>query len=310
MAATGESDVRATGQARSAGVDAATRMCLRCGYNLHGLPVGGRCPECGLPIVMPGEIDEPLCTMPIGIIRTFQAASWLASACALGLIVLVIAERWMLLGTPAPAALLAAFSLLWAAAVWLLTGAYDMPQALFHGFSSTGRLRLWARGLQAGWVLAAGAAFLKQAAAKTAGGGILPTLLGSTSVLGIAIGLAGIVVLAIQLRRLAEWARDSNAERALNLTAWGIPITTPLLFVNLPILLLGLALGLIWVTSVCAFVYALFSLSGSLTWSVRHAREYQDRLRRQRRRAEEYGEEVAGAVAEMDAARARRDKER
>ena len=155
---------------------------------------------------------------------------------------------------PAPAALLAVFSLLWAAAVWFLTPAYDMPQALFHGFSHTGRLRLWARGLQAGWVLAAGAAFLRQAATKTAGGGLLPTLLGSTSVLGIAIGLAGIVVLAIQLRRLAEWARDGNAERAFNLTAWGIPITTPLLLVNLPILLLGLALGLIWVTSVCAFV--------------------------------------------------------
>jgi hypothetical protein len=105
------------------------------------------------------------------------------------------------------------------------------------------------------------------------------------------------------LMRLAEWVRDDHAERAFNVAVWGIPPTSILFLFDIPFFRFTILLYVLWGIAVLAFPVALLSLSGSLDWSIQHAREYHDRLRRQRRRAQDYDEGVGETVAAMDRAR-------
>ena len=118
------------------------------------------------------------------------------------------------------------------------------------------------------------------------------------------VGFAGIVCLGILLGRLAEWVRDDDAERAINLAVWGVPITTCILFLtttSMPIV--NFVVAWVWLVSVLAFPYGMLSLSRSVTMSVSHAREYQNRLRRRHERQQDYVQEVADTVEKMDRAR-------
>jgi hypothetical protein len=64
-------------------------------------------------------------------------------------------------------------------------------------------------------------------------------------------------------------------------------------------------IGILWIVCLCAYPYALLVLSRSMMWSVWHAHEYQNRLRRQRKRRDKYDRETARTIARMDAARTR-----
>ena len=113
-------------------------------------------------------------------------------------------------------------------------------------------------------------------------------------------GLAGVVVLAILLGRLAEWVRDDRAQRALDLAVWSVAPASALLLLDVPVPVVRLLIGLIWLVSVCCFPFGLLSLSHSVTLTVMHWREHRERLVRRRRRAEEFADRVAARLTRMD----------
>src|SRR5438552_13978961 len=86
-------NLRAMTSAMPAPVFESDHPCLGCGYNLRGLRAGVKCPECGMPSVMPAGIDDPLALMPRPVIVAFIWGCWAASFCVVGAIAAVIISR-------------------------------------------------------------------------------------------------------------------------------------------------------------------------------------------------------------------------
>jgi hypothetical protein len=278
------------------------RLCVSCGYQLRGLAIGGKCPECGLPIATPGQIDEPLSLAPLHIIKRFRFGCWLAMACLVAQVGVVVAQvRWPQWPAAWAAVMLAAAIVWFIAAIWL-TPAFHTPQAISWGFGQRGRLRLIARWLQVSWAAAYGVNLLNVAGATGGGGTVGSSLLEVFGGIAIVCGLAGLVVLGIVLGRLAEWARDDTAERWFNYAIWGIPIATAMLVFGAPLLAgaplrIGWGIMLFWMVCVLAFPYALYSLSRSVMFAVHHSHDYQERLKRKHQRDAEYHDRLGAAAA-------------
>jgi hypothetical protein len=280
------------------------RVCLACGYSLRGLPVNGRCPECGLPAAPLANIDDPLSMMPKGVIDVFRRGTLVGSACTLFAACGVM--FWMFRASPRSLMAIAIIMLAigWCAAAWMMTPALDLPQAIIRGFTARSWLRAAARALQFGWVIAAVGLLVMQAIGARAP---MDQILLRIVQFGLGTGLIGIVVLAILLERLAEWVRDDYAERAFNLAVWclllGVMVPLALMeagwFVgwsNLG-LLIGCVLGLL------AFPTAMLSLGRSVALAAHHSVEYQERLARRRARQEQEGAEMAARIRAAEAAR-------
>jgi hypothetical protein len=272
------------------------RECPGCGYNLRGLRVGIKCPECGMPSVMPAEVDDALSLMPRAVILEFIWGCWIASLCVFAAAGVIVADQVHAFDHTVTEIVLTGTALVWAIACWMLTPAFALPQAVFWGFSKRSRLRLVARWLGPGWLMALTAALLEPFAAQLI---LVRPLLWLASVGGAIAGLASIVTLSIMLERLAEWTRDDTAQKIFNGFVWGLPLVVlgGLLQFQLPLpfLMVGLALGCL-VLLLC-FPLGLLMLSKSVTLSIVHSYEHEHRTRRREERKQAYFAKVIDRVA-------------
>jgi hypothetical protein len=289
---------------RSAPIIGVDRECLGCGYNLRGLRVGAPCPECGMPSDAPEGIDDPLSQMPYRVILAFIRGCWVASICIGAMMGVVIADRWGAWDRSISMMVLAVVAFLWVGAVLWLTPAFSLPQAVVRGFSRVSRLRRIARLSQLGWVIAAAAEALLLAQPNGSAG--LRAMLTLAEWLAFAGGITGIVLLSILLERLSDWARDADAERMFNWATWGLPIATLMMLIDVSHPLLSLIVFLAWLVLVCTFPAGLLSLSKSVTLSLLHAKEHQDRIKRRDERTRQYHARVGQTVGKMDEIQAKR----
>lgn len=278
------------------------RPCAACGYNLRGLSLRGQCPECGLPVAAEQTarlLDDPLSLMPIHVIRVFRRGCWLASLTVVVFLGLMVSRWWGNWLPWAWSSVLLTAAVLWALAAWLVTPAFELRQAVLRGFATGSRLRQAARWLQLGWVVAAATGLVQAVRPGSGGAGLLY----AGAAIGIGLGAVGGVALAVMLQRLAEWVRDDRAERALNLAVWGVPLATLLLLVPLHLPMIGILVSVLWLLAVGCLPYGLLSLSQSVTLSVMHAREHQDRERRRYQRDAEFSQRITDTLARIDQSR-------
>jgi len=291
------------------------RRCPGCGYQLRGLPAGRPCPECGLPVAAPVDADAPISTAPTWVRRSFRRGAYLSAACV-GAAVAVLFVRTVLgaIDVRVTAGLLLVIAVLWSGAVWLLTPVFDEIQCVRRGFSRTGQLRRVVRWLAFAWIAVAGLALGRVAATGAivrgpADDALLIAMRGAW-----VVAFVGVLCLAVLLQRLAAWAKDDTAERALDVVLWGLPIVTAMRFAATGSFRLLDAAGsagyvsggtlagmiaMLWLGVLAALPYALLSLSGSLAWSERHAQELHDRERRRRSRSDEIDRELRRRIERM-----------
>lgn len=264
---------------RSMSVD---RPCASCGYNLRGLKVGGRCPECGEEIPPPPTLDDDsLSRMPRPVIRAFIRGAVTAAGSIILLVVAALAVLfgWMsvhLLGGVVGVALLG-----WMLAMWWLTPALTIREGVSRGFSRRGVTRHIARWGQLGWLLGAGVLLAREVAspAQKVADGMTWAAFG----LG-AIGVIGTIAMAVMMERLAEWTRDATAETIFQWFQWLLP------FAAIGLLLLptgsiwGRLAGLIGAAAVLAFPIGVLMLAGSVWLSGVHHLEHTARETRRYRR--------------------------
>lgn len=275
------------------------RPCLDCGYNLRGLRSGGRCPECGSPISRTTRGDAPLSRMPLSVIRAFRGASWLAVGC----VAAVAGSSWFAFFGSAPPVVVRAVvisaGLGWFVAMFLLTPAIPVPQAISRGFTEAGVTRRIARWAQLGWLLAAGALI----APSMWSGSALAAAATGAFYTGVLIGTVGMVAMAVMMERLAEWTRDTTAEWMFQWFQWALPILVIMQLVPMILPLLSFVLSLVALIGVLLFPIGMLLLTKSITLSAIHWGEDQARdHRRAERRARERAE-LAARLDAMDRAR-------
>ncbi|MHC4992293.1 MAG: hypothetical protein ACYTGC_15070, partial [Planctomycetota bacterium] len=200
--------------------------------------------------------------------------------CMLPLVLLVPAGLPVMQQAPVVVgALFLAISLTWALSVWLMTPALDVPGGLRRGFGRISRARHTARWLQLGWIVASGAGVVLASSMP------MSVAVGRTfmaiAALGVLVGLAGLVFLAVVLRRLAEWCYNDFAQRQLDWAAWGISVCTLGLAGSVafaPFYFWMCILAVFWLLSLGAFILGLASLTRSILWSLRHAEVRVERI--------------------------------
>ncbi|MGI9013655.1 MAG: hypothetical protein ACR2GY_05325 [Phycisphaerales bacterium] len=270
------------------------RACFECSYNLRGLRVGDLCPECGSVIPRSSFRDNPFTIARPEVIRRFLIGSLAAAGC----VVCIIATLWLgffgVISDQVRSLALLSIGVPWIIAMFLLTPALEVPEAITRGFRKRSWLRQCARWGQLAWLLPAFHIALGILNVNTRR---VDDVLSAMSFTGALVGVIATVMLALLLERLAEWVKDDTAERYLQWFQWFGPITLLLLMASG-----GLAATLSQLLAVLAwalFPVAILMLAKSIALSVEHRSEHMTREDRRRERQQREAAEFDRRIAHM-----------
>jgi len=199
------------------------RACAGCGYNLRGLKLGGRCPECGLHI-------EPAGTRKAAIdliggddpaMRRRMQRGFLVLAT--GLAGMIAMRLWMIVPFPRPAwviidAASLLFAVLWCTGVWRIT-----PKQLDHYGQPMQTARQAARILALAWP----AAFLGVILLDTTGNTSRASLGYQAWQIGRTLGGIGVLVTLYMLVLPAYDAARDDVSKWLITAFWGLLFLSP-----------------------------------------------------------------------------------
>jgi hypothetical protein len=302
------------------------RRCRKCGYNLRGLKMGDRCPECGTAVSevarKKDRYADNMTESPMWYLVVVACGSVAMGLALFGSIALMIAERSASAGWNPLSPLMVAvagglIAVVWVAGVWLATMKRTHGEHTIRDVILDSRTLRWVtRGVQLFLPLAIG---LRYAATATCADWI--GVLAGVTTLG---WLYGIAPLCVYLGSLADWAGDTNAGDRLRASAWalavmgtlalvmGLVLAAPvpfklLLTLVLVVCLLGVGAG------VLMFVAGVIQLTVNSVWAVQNsgeARAREARLAEKRRqqverdmaRDRERAARVAKQMSAMDAA--------
>ena len=253
------------GAARVPSPTIAGQRCRRCGYDLTGLDRTGKCPECAFPIARSAtrRNEDQLASAPVEWLRAFQAG---ATALLLGSVTGVAGLFLWQVSTAWPLGFWrigAAIS--WVVGAWIITA----PRAAAVSRSVAPReewrtARALARWPQFAWIALAAFDTVAGAFALPA----WPVLVIEIALLAVA--LVGVMMLMVQMSRLALWANDDDlARRAVHCV-----VLAPIGFV-LGLLIAGsvsfawlFSLRLFWIAVLMVFIAAGLSPLAYTLWVI------------------------------------------
>lgn len=280
------------------------RSCPKCDYDLQGLPLASRCPECGTPIRRRGariRLDDNLTHAPMRYLRTLSLGCLGLAGMAVALPGLRFAFN--VTGNQSVAALAVGAALGWLGAVWVVTAPRPFQSHMSLNPKRELRVvRTLARLTQGFWALSTLANLLASMTPSAATG------LDAVSGLSELIGLVGFIPLGIWLAHLADWAGDTSLAFRLQLSAISIVASAVIVaagFTLGPYLgpvgailrLIGVFASFAYVVGLIVFFFSVLQMANMTRWAVRNAETALDRDRRLADRA----------ALQADAARRQRD---
>ncbi len=213
--------------------------CRKCSYDLTGLPMGGRCPECATPIPITSRrvLADNLAHAPTWYLRWLTVGSiatvigGIGGMCSLLMVAGEHSLRWTI-----PFACL----ILWTVGVWIVTRPHESSIDQRTDFVREGRLSRWASRLtQWGW--AAGVALAWTATeveltAIMAGAPVDADLVRGLFVASwvcLGIGLLGLVPVCVQLSSVAQWAGADWTGEWMRGASIGLVLAFPMIAVSM-----------------------------------------------------------------------------
>jgi len=282
------------------------RFCPACDYNLKGLYVGGKCPECGRTIAVASK--QPMWLMgdaPASYLRWLWKALFFQSACGTLLFVAMLAftvAGSVLSQVPAMVAW-CVLSLCWLAS--LVGVLKPRPRPPRTDVQSTRVKPEWAvlrwtvGASQACWI---GISPIAMAAATT----------GPPYLQYVAAGLACIATLGLAplswlLSEYAHWASDTSLARRFESLAWVLCTGLAIQLFIIVISATGMGVGTfltafiwliaaVWILSIFLLQFSTLQLSNDARWAITNAKEAQERDLRMTERARRVREEAAADV--------------
>lgn len=273
--------------------------CVKCQYDLAGLPRGSVCPECGTPNARP-TYDKKRGTgvsrAPIAYVD--RLATWLWAAA------FALFASWFfgLIAGVAPHPITWGLHFLvaagWLAALVMATrpkpDRYEPVEP--DAFDNT-RLRLVTLITQSFWLLAIGLATISWFMPAQAG---LETIVAYTvTILGM-LAAFGFVPLGIQLASLANWMGDHEAETRCRTASWLIAAYGVGILLAQVTPLVALFLAIFWIcyfVGVVLLAVNLVTLARAATWAAQNSR-HKTVVSGRRQAIEHQREQEAGAVLE------------
>lgn len=280
------------------------RPCAKCSYNVRGLKIGDRCPECGTPIrgVALAGRSETMTDAPLRFLRQQAWGARAMLACGLvGVASGVVATAfWYSPSAAMLAAMIgAAAACGWAWAVWRLTRPRQSRRPRASDAAQEWKvLRALTRWSQVLWGVGAIHVLMASTMAWGAAGLGAPPGSGVTVFLvlgGVFFvgGIAGIVPLAIYLSLLADWAQDTSLASRLRLLPFALVLAFPLAYLTAVLAIrfylaraavltfsaMGVVAG-VFLLVLGFLIVPFFQFASVCAWAVRNCDAEMDRDRR------------------------------
>jgi hypothetical protein len=274
------------------------RQCHVCRYNLKGLPLGGKCPECGTPIVRKRgggkRFTDNLADAPLLYLKTL----------AFGVVLLAVSSVFCSFAfyflsrdpTLTLAGIAGVAATGWLVGVFITTAPRQTAEsAIRDQILDSTWLRNANRAIQSSWLVAA--LFWVLVSRYTPGTQGHTIAWWAASILGL-VGVFGLVPLSVQLSSLADWAGDTSLSERFKVVAWvmaacGIVATVGRMSMGAAGVLDGLLfLATVWATlfrslAQLVFLVALFQLMSIAMWAIRNSITASDTNRRIAERKED-----------------------
>lgn len=251
--------------------------CVKCNYDLTGLPRATVCPECGTPNARPLQDKKRgtgVSRAPIAYVSHLSTSLWLAALGFLGYIFFSIVVRVSVNAVTLGLEFLAICG--WVGALWLATkpkpDRFESKQ--LDAFDNP-KWRRASMGTQACLIVGAIIFMLTYVPQLSAVEGLLYV----GYYIFDTIGILGFVVVCVQFSTLAAWMGDEDAERRLQTVAWLLAVgglgilLTPVIAAVMPIFrILILAFAICMLVGVVMLCLSLVSLAKEANWAVQNAR--------------------------------------
>lgn len=274
------------------------RACGECGYNVKGLQFGGKCPECGTPIVRKRRRSgEPaLGDSPAGYLAMLSLGLTFVGGCGMAWVIWIFIGPVISVGVPPMA--IVALSVAWCGATALILR--ERPFSKRRRSEIGGSPEWLGLRVVVGATQACSLGIALSVWMRLNGHGDIWLLVLGGSMLAVMVGWAP---LSVYLSRLAYWANDDEGgDRFSTLAVW-LGVTGGLgAFVVAPswgFLVFMRWVGVMAIMALVPLSFWMFLTASNLGTTVRWAARNAEAARaRDRRMAERAREEAARAAAE------------